>query len=52
MQYMCDEKGYDMGMWGFVVEITKSKSIWREDGRERILGFESVRNEQFLAKND
>ena len=42
MQYVCNEKEYDMGMRGFGVEITKSKSIWRKDERARVLGFESV----------
>ena len=42
MQYVCNERGYDMGMRWFGVEITNSKPIWRENERARVLGFESV----------
>ena len=39
---MWNERGYEMGIRWFGVEITKSKPIWRENERARILGFESV----------
>ena len=39
---VCNERGYDMGMRWFGVEITNSKLIWRENERARVLGFESV----------